>query len=105
MITVIVSWKLTAGMTREELVAKYREGLPVWSAMPNLRRKTYVFDAKTKRCGAVYVWADMESAKKAYGPEFHERILRLYGAKPKIEFLETPFVIDNDGRTVVGEGL
>ena len=56
MITEIVLFRLPDGMTREDAVAKYRLSLPGWRANPDLIRKTFLFDEKSRRGGGVYNW-------------------------------------------------
>jgi hypothetical protein len=74
MITEIVLFRLPDGMSREEAIAKYRLSVPGWRANPDLVRKTFLFDEKSRRGGAVYNWRSIEAAKLGHGPEFQKRI-------------------------------
>ena len=56
MITEIVLFRLPDGMTREDAIAKYRLSVPGWRANPDLIRKTFLFDERTRRSGGVYNW-------------------------------------------------
>jgi hypothetical protein len=45
MITELVFFDLPKGITREEVMAKYRETAPAWSKNEDLVHKFYFFDA------------------------------------------------------------
>ena len=68
MITEIVLFRLPDGMSREEAIAKYRLSVPGWRANPDLIRKTFLFDEKSRRGGAVYNWKSIEAAKHLWKP-------------------------------------
>ena len=63
MMTEIVLFRLPDGMTREDALAKYRLSVPGWRAIPDLIRKTFLFDEASHRGGAVYNWKSIEAAK------------------------------------------
>jgi hypothetical protein len=95
MITEIVLFRLPEGMTREEATAKLKASVPIWQAEPALASKAYLFDADTRQAGGVYLWENIEAAKKAHGPEFQKRIRATYGSDPEFRYFETPILIDN----------
>jgi len=103
MITEIAFWRLPDGMTREEATSKYRASVPTWQANPELMHKAFLFDEATHRGGGVYLWRNIEAAKKAHGPAFQERIRSVFGAEPEFQYFETPIVIDNDAKRVIDE--
>jgi hypothetical protein len=47
MITEIVSWSLSAEMSREDTVSKFRASVPMWRANPDLIHKSFLFDRST----------------------------------------------------------
>jgi hypothetical protein len=101
MITEIVLWRLPNGMNRDEVIAKYRASVPVWRQKPDLIRKAFLFDEKSRRVGAVYLWKNIDAAKEAHGPAFQDRISATFGAKPEFQYFETPIVIDNAANQVI----
>ena len=103
MITEIVSWQLPQEMSREDTVAKYRLSVPTWQANPHLIHEAFLFDQATRRAGGVYLWKNIEAAKQAHGPAFHERIRSVFGAQPEFQYFETPIVIDNTAKQVIDE--
>ena len=46
MITEVITFKLRAGMTREDVVAIYRKTAPIWRANPECIRKCYLYDGR-----------------------------------------------------------
>jgi hypothetical protein len=101
MITEIVLWKMPDGMSREEVLTKFRSSVAAWQANPDLIHKAFVFDETSRRGGGVYLWKNIEAAKQAHGPEFQERIESAFGANPEFQYFDTPVVIDNTTKQVI----
>ena len=101
MISEIVLFRLPEGMSREDAMAKYRLRVPIWQANPDLIHKAFLFDESSRRGGGVYLWKNIEAAKKAHGPAFQEGIQSIFGAKPDFQYFEAPIVIDNSAREVI----
>ena len=51
--TVIVNFKLPAGMTREEIISKYEQTASKWRNNPDLIRKNYLIDLDSGIAGGV----------------------------------------------------
>jgi hypothetical protein len=100
MITEIVLFRLPDGMNREDAMAKYRARVPMWQAT-DLIHKAFLYDEASRRGGGVYLWKNIEAAKKAHGSAFQEGIQSLFGAKPEFQYFEAPIVIDNTAKQVV----
>lgn len=101
MITEIVLWRLPDGMSREDVLAKYRASVPTWQGNPDLIHKAFLFDEAARRVGGVYLWKNVEAARQAHGPAFRDRIAAGFGATPEFQYFETPIVIDNAAGQVV----
>jgi hypothetical protein len=101
MITEIVLWQMPDGMSREEILSKFRSSVPVWQANPNLIHKAFLFDETSRRGGGVYLWKNIEAAKQAHGPAFQDRIKAVFGAKPDFQYFDAPVVIDNTAKQVI----
>jgi hypothetical protein len=95
MVTEIVLFALPAGMTRETVLANFRQTAPKWRANPDLRRKSYLCDAERRLAGGVYVWSDPAAARRWHDEAWLAMVERLYGARPTIQLFETPIVVDN----------
>jgi hypothetical protein len=96
-----VLFSLLKEMSREEAIAKYRARVPVWQGNPDLIHKTFVYDEGCKRGGGIYLWKNIEAAKKAHGPAFQEAIQFIFGSKPEMQYFEAPIVIDNTAQQVL----
>jgi hypothetical protein len=95
MITEIVQFDLPAGMTRADVLAKYRQTAPGWAGNADLLRKYYFFDAARSLGGGVYVWKNREAALRAHGEGYRARIRALYGSEPRMNFFDTLVLVDN----------
>jgi hypothetical protein len=100
MITVVTYISLADGITREELLDKYRKTAPAWSKNEDLIQKYYFFDPLKNRGGGVYVWKSMEAAKRWHGDEYKKRIKSLYGSEAEIHYYDTLLIVDNANKTM-----
>lgn len=76
----------------------------MWQANPDLIHKAFLFDEACRRGGGVYgvyLWKNMDAAKKAHGPAFEEAIQSIFGSKPEFQYFEAPIVLDNAAKVVV----
>ena len=103
MISEIVLFSLPEGLSREEALAKYRARIPIWQGNPDLIHKAFLYDEGSRQGGGVYLWKNIEAAKKAHGPAFQEAIQSLFGSRPKMHYFEAPIVIDNAAKRVLEE--
>jgi hypothetical protein len=95
MITELVFFDLPKGITREEVMAKYRQTAPAWSRNEDLVHKFYFFDPAKNQGGGVYLWKTIEAAHRWHGQEYRDRIRTLYGSEPTMTYLDTLVVVDN----------
>ncbi len=105
MITEVVTWKMPSDMTREQLHAAFRKSLPVWTANPDLVRKSFIYDSVNRVCGGVYLWKSIENAKQWHGEAFQKRVKEVYGGEPTFTYFETAIALDNASGTVTDEGV
>jgi hypothetical protein len=96
-ITEVITFKLRAGMTREDVVAIYRKTAPIWRANPECIRKCYLYDGERGLGGGAYLWKSIDAAKLAHGDAWRTMINDLYGSEDEISivYFETPVVADN----------
>jgi len=96
-ITEVITFKLRAGMTREDVVAIYRKTAPIWRANPECIRKCYLYDGERGLGGGAYLWKSIDAAKLAHGDAWRTMINDLYGSEDQISivYFETPVVADN----------
>jgi hypothetical protein len=95
MITELVFIDLPKGITRDEVMAKYRQTAPAWAKNEDLVHKFYFFDSTKSQGGGVYIWKTRQAAHRWHGEEYRNRIRTLYGSEPTMTYLDTLVVVDN----------
>ena len=102
MITAITYIPLPRGISRDELLDKYRQTAPAWSRNEDLIEKYYFFDPVKNRGGGVYIWKSMDAARRWHGDEYKNRVRTLYGSEVEIQYFDTLVIVDNM-RKIVSE--
>ena len=72
MITEIVLFDLPKGITREAMIAQFRDSVPRWQQNPDMIRKHMVFDLASGKGGGVYLWNCVEDAQRWHDDEFDD---------------------------------
>ena len=101
MISEIVLFRLPDGMSRKDAMAKYRARIPVWQGNQDLIHKAFLYDETTKRGGGVYLWKNIEAAKRSHGTAYQEAIRSVFGSNPEFQYFEAPIVVDNAAKQVL----
>ena len=73
LITEIVHFDLPKGISRADVLAKYRQTAPAWSRNEDLVQKYYFFDEAKILGGGVYVWKTMDAARRYHCDEYKAR--------------------------------
>jgi hypothetical protein len=94
MITAIVRFPLPQGLSPDEVKAAYEHSAPQFRGAAGLIRKYYLLGAD-QTGGGVYLWESREAAETMYSDAWRQRIAERFGAPPRIEYFDTPLVIDN----------
>jgi hypothetical protein len=94
MITAIVRFPLPQGLSPDEVKAAYEHSAPQFRGAAGLIRKYYLLGAD-QTGGGVYLWESREAAEAMYSDAWRQRIAERFGAPPRIEYFDTPLVIDN----------
>ncbi len=105
MITEIVTFNLSAALTREQVASAFRKSVEVWRQNPDLVRKYYLYDPVKKQGGGVYLWRRLDDAKRWHGEGYQQKIREIFGSEPSFAYFETSIVIDNVSGTVSDEGI
>jgi hypothetical protein len=66
-----------------------------FEGMPGLRSKAFAVDEDGRRARNFYLWEDEASARSFFDDELVERVTRLYGVEPTVEYLNVVGLIDN----------
>jgi len=81
-----------------------RSTTPRYEGLPGLIRKYYLFDPESGVGGGAYLWENRAQAETFYNDAWRARLTEKYGVQPKIDFFESPVIIDNALETVTAEG-
>jgi len=103
MITEIVLFDLPKGITREQMIAQFRDATPRWQQNPDMIRKYMIFDLERGKGGGVYLWSSVADARRWHDESFRQRVLATFGSEPSYQYFETPVVVDNAARDVIVE--
>ena len=95
MIAVFVRFEYPEGFDRKRILGIAENARGAFVGMPGLRQKAFTIDAENRRATNVYLWESEEAARALFTPELAERVTRLYGVAPHIEFAEVAALVDN----------
>ena len=99
MITVIVTFKISNGLTADILKEKFLETSTLYLDVTGLRRKNYIYDLEDNIAGGVYTFDSIEDAKEWFDEDRINWITERY-SKPEIKFFATPVVVDNEKKQI-----
>jgi hypothetical protein len=103
MITEYVLFDVPRGMSREAVVAAMHAVAPKRRAMPDLIRKSFLYDPAASQSGAFYLWSNKAAALQAHGEDWRRGIRETFGSVPVIRYFETPLVVDNATHETIEE--
>ena len=95
MITEYVLFDLPREFSRDDAVATMHEAAPRWLNLPNLVRKTFIYDPAANQAGAFYLWEDRASAEAAHNEAWRQGVRDRFGSEPSIRYFDTPLLVDN----------
>ena len=59
------------------------------------------FSRRTEQAaGGAYLWKSRDDADRLYTAEWRQFISKTYGAEPKVEYFETPVIVDNLSKSI-----
>jgi len=100
MITAIVQFKLPNAVTREKAQELFLGTAPKYRDAPGLVRKYYLLSSDGTTAGGAYLWKSRPDAERMYTAEWKQFIAKTYGAEPRLEYFETPVVVDNQTHSI-----
>ncbi len=94
MITEIVSFKVTPGMSRDDVLEDARSTLDRWRGFPGLVRKTFLM-GENDRCVGVYLWESKDHALQGHDAVWLDRAEARWGNRPDIRYFDTLMELNN----------
>lgn len=95
MIVTIVTFHLPQPTTVAEMTKTFQSTAPKYQGVAGLIRKNYFVSEDGKRAGGIYVWESRADAERLYTPEWVKFVEGKYGTPPRIEYLDSPVMVDN----------
>jgi hypothetical protein len=95
MITTIVQFRLPSAIPLAEATRRFESSAPKYQKLPGLIRKYYIRSEDGRVAGGVYLWESRQAAERVYDGAWRARVEKLYGAKPRIAWFDSPVVVDN----------
>jgi hypothetical protein len=95
MIVTIVTFQLPQPTTLAEITKTFQGTAPKYQGVPGLLQKYYYLSEDGRRAGGIYVWAERADADRQYTPQWKAFVQDKYGTPPKIEYLNSPVMVDN----------
>ncbi len=102
MITAVVEFKLTEGMSLEDARKVFQSTAPRYLGMAGLLRKYYLFDPEKGTGGGCYLFGDRAGAETVFNDDWRKLIKEKYDAEPSVRYFETPVLVDNVTHEIVG---
>lgn len=100
MITVVTRFPQPAGKSPTDLKEMFRQSAPRFQTISGLVRK-YYYVADDNTCGGVYLFRSRAEAEAMFDDAFAASIVERFGAPPRIEFLMTPVIVDNEAGAIL----
>jgi len=94
-IGVSVTFQYRDDFDHARVVAIADNARETFEGMPGLRSKVFTVDDAGQRAMNFYVWESADAAKSFFSDEMRERVTRLYGVEPTIDFVEIAQLVDN----------
>lgn len=95
MITVLVTYKLPAGMDRDAAAKLSEQAAPKFQALDGLRTKHFLYQEADCLGGGFYAWETREAAETFHCEAWLDSMEERMGSRPELTFFETAVVVDN----------
>lgn len=95
MITVLVTYKLPAGMDRAAAAELSEQAAPRFRALDGLQTKHFLYQEADGLGGGFYAWETMAQAQAFHSEEWLDSMEERMGSRPELAFFETAVVVDN----------
>ena len=66
-----------------------------FEGMPGLRSKAFTLNSGKREATNFYVWDSEDAAKAFFTDQLLERVAALYGARPRVEFVQIAALVEN----------
>lgn len=95
MIVTLVQFEMSPPLSLADAAQRFASSAPKYQNLPGLIRKHYVRSEDGRRVGGIYLWESRAAAERVYSGEWRERVAKLYGVEPVIQWFDAPVSVDN----------
>tara|TARA_R110000868_G_scaffold10313_24_gene50805 strand:- start:9612 stop:9929 length:318 start_codon:yes stop_codon:yes gene_type:complete len=95
MITVLVTYKLPAGVDRAAAAQQSGQAAPKFQALDGLLTKHFLYQEAEGLGGGFYAWKTRAQAEAFHSEAWLDSMEERMGARPELTFFETAVVVDN----------
>jgi hypothetical protein len=95
MIPAVVLFRMAEGTGLAEARSLFQSTVPRYLGAEGLIRKYYIFDEAAGEGGGCYLFRDRAAAEAMFNEECRAIVTGKYGVPPRLQFFETPVVVDN----------
>lgn len=99
--TVMWTFQMPAGTSREELVATIKATAHNYLGIPGLIRKYYGIAEDAKTLVGIYLWESKAAADAFYTPEWVATVRKRWGSEPTRQDWTTPMVVESPARRLL----
>lgn len=96
MIIAIVNFRGAVNEPLESVRKRFVETAPRFQVIPGLVRKNFLYDPATGVGGGSYLWSSRAAAEAYYDDAWRERMTKLVGNTPTVQYFESPVEVDNN---------
>jgi len=80
----------------EQAVRKIAEAVrSTFEGMPGLRSKAFAVNPGKREATNFYIWDAEDAAEASFTEALLERVTRLYGVRPSVEFVQIATLVEN----------
>lgn len=99
--TVMWTFKVPAGTSKDDLRATIKATAHTYQGIPGLIRKYYGIAEDGKSIVGIYLWESRAAAEKLYTPDWVAMVTKRWASAPMRQEWETPMVVESAEQRLV----
>ena len=95
MIGVFVTFRFADNFDERALRSVAENARARFEGMQGLRSKAFTLNPLKREAANFYVWESEDAAKAFFSDDLVERVAKLYGVRPSVEFVQVVTLVEN----------
>jgi len=95
MIGVFVTFRFADNFDERALRSVAENARARFEGMQGLRSKAFTLNPGKREAANFYVWESVDAAKAFFSDDLVERVAKLYGVRPSVEFVQVVTLVEN----------